>query len=107
MELEIYANKGGKHSWRLRSSNGQTVASAGESFASRANASKAGKNFCARAAKLKFEIYADKGGKNRWRALSTNGQTVGSSGQPFATRSNAVRAANNVRDKAGTSTVAA
>ncbi len=51
-----------------------------------------------------FEVYADKGGKSRWRLTSRNGQTVASSGAPFANQSNARRAANNVRDKAGAAT---
>jgi len=105
MKLEIYENRGGKSSWRLTSTNGQTVASAGETFGTKALAKKAGKNFCAKAAKLKFEVYADKGGKHRWRAVSTNGQKVGASGQPFSTRSNAVRASRNVQARAGGATV--
>jgi hypothetical protein len=50
---------------------------------------------------MKFEIYADAGGNYRWRLVASNGQTVASSGEPFDSKSNARRAAENVRDNAG------
>ena len=34
----VYADSSGKYRWKLVSSNGQTTASSGESFASKANA---------------------------------------------------------------------
>ena len=50
---------------------------------------------------MKFEIYADAGGNYRWRLVASNGQTVASSGESFASKTNARRAAENVRDNAG------
>jgi len=50
---------------------------------------------------MKFQIYADTAGKYRWRLVSSNGQTVASSGESFDSKSNARRAAENVRDNAG------
>lgn len=50
---------------------------------------------------MNFEVYADSGGKSRWRLTSSKGQNIASSGAPFASQSNARRAANNLRDKAG------
>ena len=35
-EFEIYKNSAGKWSWRLKAANGRKVATAGESFSSRA-----------------------------------------------------------------------
>lgn len=49
----------------------------------------------------KFEIYADTVGSYRWRLKSSNGQTVASSGESFDSRSNAKRAAENVKTNAG------
>lgn len=49
----------------------------------------------------KFEIYPDSAGNYRWRLKSSNGQIVASSGESFASRANAERAAENVRDNAG------
>lgn len=54
---------------------------------------------------MKFVIYADSSGKYRWRLVSGNGQTVGSSGESFDSRANARRAAENVRDSAGSAQV--
>ena len=50
---------------------------------------------------MKFEIYADAGGHYRWRLVASNGQTVASSGESFASKANARRAAENVKDNAG------
>ena len=54
---------------------------------------------------MKFEIYADAGGSYRWRLVSSNGQTVASSGESFASKANAIRAAENVRDNAGKASI--
>jgi uncharacterized protein YegP (UPF0339 family) len=105
MRCELYTDTGGKHRWRMVSSNGQTTASSGESFSSAGNARTAAKSFVAKCAAWDFEVYADQGGAHRWRAVSSNGQTVASSGQRFSTRSNARRAALNVRDKGGAATI--
>jgi len=55
---------------------------------------------------MKFDIYTDSGGKYRWRLVAGNGQTVASSGEAFDSKSNARRAAENVRDQAASSIVA-
>jgi len=49
----------------------------------------------------KFEIYADAGGQYRWLLVAANGQTVASSGESFASKSNAQEAAENVEKNAG------
>jgi uncharacterized protein YegP (UPF0339 family) len=38
---------------------------------------------------VRFEVYAGSGGKCRWRLLADNGQNVASSGESFASKSNA------------------
>jgi uncharacterized protein YegP (UPF0339 family) len=53
----------------------------------------------------KFEIYSDTSRKYRWRLKSGNGQTVASSGESFDSKSNATRAAENVKANAGRATV--
>jgi uncharacterized protein YegP (UPF0339 family) len=54
---------------------------------------------------MKFVIYKDTGGKYRWRLVAGNGQTVASSGEAFGSQSNARRAAENVKDNAGSATI--
>ena len=106
MSFEVYDDGGGKARWRLKSSNGKLVASAGESFATRSNAKRAAAAFKANVAKNEFEVYADSGGRHRWRARSRNGQTVASSGESFDSASSARRAATNVQKNAGSATLA-
>ena len=45
----------------------------------------------------KFEAYADVSGKYRWRLKDGNGEKVASSGESFASKENARRAALNVK----------
>lgn len=37
----VYKNKGGEYTWHLKSSNGQTTATAGEAFSSKESAKRA------------------------------------------------------------------
>jgi uncharacterized protein YegP (UPF0339 family) len=48
----------------------------------------------------KFEIYADSAGKYRWRLKDGNSAIVASSGESFDSKSNAKRAAANVKSTA-------
>lgn len=41
--------------------------------------------------KYKLEVYQDTSKQWRWRALSSNGKTIGSSGQGFASKQSAQR----------------
>jgi len=50
---------------------------------------------------MKFEIYPDKQNEYRWRLVSSNGQIIASSGESFASKANARRAAENVKENAG------
>lgn len=43
-KFEIYPDSASKYRWRLKASNGQTVASSGESFDSHSNAKRAAEN---------------------------------------------------------------
>jgi len=54
----------------------------------------------------KFEIYADAAGSYRWRLKAANGQIVASSGEPFDSKANAQRAAENVKQNAGSADIA-
>jgi uncharacterized protein YegP (UPF0339 family) len=54
---------------------------------------------------MKFVIHADTGGRFRWRLVSSNGKTVASSSDSFASRTDAREAAENVKAKAGAAEV--
>ncbi|MEY2474044.1 MAG: hypothetical protein QOK28_3373 [Actinomycetota bacterium] len=53
----------------------------------------------------KFEIYEDKAGEYRWRLKDDNNVKVATSGESFDSKSNARRAAQNVKDTAGNATI--
>ena len=53
----------------------------------------------------KFVVYADSGGKYRWKLEASNGQTIASSGESFASKSNAREAAENVKARAAEASV--
>lgn len=101
MKFEVYDDSATKPRWRLKSGNGQTIAVSGESFSTHSSAVAAAENFKAKAKSWNYDIYADSAGNYRWRAKAGNGQNVGSSGEAFDSKSNAERAADNVRDNAG------
>jgi uncharacterized protein YegP (UPF0339 family) len=54
---------------------------------------------------MKFQIYAGSDGQYRWRLVASNGQTIATSGESFASKANASRAAENIRDNAGKATI--
>jgi uncharacterized protein YegP (UPF0339 family) len=82
-----YKDKRGEFRWRRTATNGEIVGASSESY-------KAKKDCDANAnrdtAKDKWEFYKDKGGKHRWRALSTaNGKQVGKATEGFSSKKNA------------------
>ncbi len=97
MRFEVYKTAAGNERWRLVAGNGEEVANSGENLT---NAKRAAESFKASAKSATYEVYAS-GTSYRWRAKASNGQTVASSGEPFVSQSNAKRAADNVRDNAG------
>jgi len=53
----------------------------------------------------KFVIYADAGGRHRWKLVSSNGQTTASSGESFSSKSAARKAAEAAKKSAATADV--
>lgn len=53
----------------------------------------------------RYQLFRDKAGKWRWRLLSSSGRKVAVSGESFASRANARRAALNVARNAGRAVV--
>lgn len=98
-------DKGGNPTWWLISvGNSETVAWAGESFSSLSAAKRAAESFKAGASTARFEVYLDSGGVHyRWRAWRSSDK-VASSGQHFASKPDAERAARTVQANAGGAT---
>ncbi|PZQ90597.1 MAG: hypothetical protein DI534_05170 [Leifsonia xyli] len=99
VHFDVKADKGGNYSWWLIAGNGQTIAWAGESFASKSNATRAAESFKSGATAASYEVFQDAGGAWRWRARR-GGNIVAVPGESFASKSNAQRAADHVRDSA-------
>jgi uncharacterized protein YegP (UPF0339 family) len=56
-------------------------------------------------ANAKFVIYKDQGDKYRWRLVAPNGQETAAPGQHFASHYDARRAAEHVKEHAGTAEI--
>lgn len=82
--------------WGLYGDNQELVAWAGEGFDSQSNATRAATAFKSGATVARYEAFQDSGGSWRWRAWRSSGK-VAASGEAFASRLNAERAAENVR----------
>jgi uncharacterized protein YegP (UPF0339 family) len=54
---------------------------------------------------MNFVIHADPGGRFKWRLVASNGKTVASSSDSFASRADAREGAENVKAKAGNAEV--
>lgn len=104
MYYRIVNDQSGSPRWWLYGDNNKMVAHSGESFDSTSNAKRACENFKANCSRWTYDVYADSGSNYRWRAKASNGQTVASSGESFDSQSNAQRAADNVRNNAGSAT---
>lgn len=101
MRFDVYLDRAGHYRWRLIANNNRLIASSGEAFASHSNATGAAQQFKTNASRWRYESYTDIVGKWRWRAVANNGQTVASSGESFHGRQEAERAAENVKQRAG------
>lgn len=99
MRFYVGNNTSGDPSWWLFGANDEMAAWAGETFASESNARRAALAFKAGAATASYEVYADTGGRWRWRARRASDKAA-ASGESFDSKSNAERAAVNVRDNA-------
>ena len=53
----------------------------------------------------KFVVYPDAAGKYRWKLVASNGQTTASSGESFSSKSSARKAAEGVKNSAGSADV--
>jgi uncharacterized protein YegP (UPF0339 family) len=83
LKFETYTDTKGEYRWRLRSSNGQVIATSGQGYKDKRDRTSAIERIKKDAKALKFEQYADAGGDLRWRLKSSNGQVIASSGQGY------------------------
>jgi uncharacterized protein YegP (UPF0339 family) len=84
LTFETYQDQKEGHRWRLKSSNGQIIATSGQGYKDKRDCKNAIDRIKKDAAtKLKFETYEDKAKEHRWRLKATNGQIIATSGQGY------------------------
>jgi uncharacterized protein YegP (UPF0339 family) len=84
LKFETYQDKKKEHRWRLKSSNGQVIATSGQGYKDKRDRDGAIERIKKDAAtKLTFETYEDAKTEHRWRLKATNGQVIASSGQGY------------------------
>lgn len=84
LKFETYQDKKKEHRWRLKSSNGQVIATSGQGYKDKRDRDGAIERIKKDAAtKLTFEAYEDARSEHRWRLKATNGQVIASSGQGY------------------------
>lgn len=106
--IELYRDETDEYRWRLRHNNGEILAAATRGFFSRGAAETGVETVQATvgpADYLKFdpagvEVYEDAAGEYRWRLVHRNGNILADSGEGYASRSNARRAADRFQELA-------
>jgi uncharacterized protein YegP (UPF0339 family) len=83
LKFETYTDAKGEYRWRLKSSNGQVIATSGQGYKDKRDRANAIQRIRKDARSLKFEQYADASGGLRWRLKSSNGQVIATSGQGY------------------------
>ena len=105
LKFETYADTKGESRWRLKSSNGQVIATSGQGYKDKRDCKNAIERIKKDAKKLKFETYDDAKGETRWRLKSTNGQVIATSGQGYKDKRNSENAISVIKEGAASAKV--
>ncbi|MFC7135731.1 DUF1508 domain-containing protein [Halobaculum litoreum] len=111
--FRLYRDADDEYRWRLNHDNGETIAAATRGFSSKSSARdgiESVRSAIGPADYLEFdpagiEVYEDAAGEFRWRLVHRNGNVLGDSGEGYASRSNARRAADRVQEVVGDAAV--
>jgi uncharacterized protein YegP (UPF0339 family) len=107
MKFELYKDKAGEFRWRLKATNGATLATPGQAYKALADA-KNNIESVKRSAiddKMKYEVYEDAKKEHRWRLKASNGQVVASSSEGYKARADAEKAVETVKAGVAKATV--
>jgi uncharacterized protein YegP (UPF0339 family) len=127
--FELYEDRGEEWRWRLRHSNGNTIATSGQGYTRRHNAQRGLESVRANAlgatlllvedeaelpeedeafepvedadSRATFELYEDGAGEHRWRLRHDNGNLVADSGEGYSSKRGAKEALGKVQEYAG------
>ena len=93
LKFEVFKDKAGEFRWSLKAANGATLATAGQGYKAKADATR-GVDLVKKSgtdAKLKYEFYEDTKQEHRWRLKAGNGQTVAASSEGYKAKVDAER----------------
>ncbi len=99
MKFELYKDKAEMFRWRLKSANGEILATPGQGYKSMADA-KAGIELVKKSGndeKLKYEVYGDDKKEYRWRLKAGNGQIVAAASEGYKKKGDADKAVDSIR----------
>ncbi len=106
LKFETYQDRGKQYRWRLRSSNGQVIATSGQGYKDKRDRDSAIERIKKDAAtRLKFETYQDNAKAQRWRLKATNGQVIATSGQGYKDKRDCEHAIDVIKKGAATAKV--
>lgn len=89
--FEVYQDAKKEWRWRYKASNGAILATPGEGYKAKADATKAIESLKAHAADMKPEFYEDAKKEHRWRLKAKNGQIMAVSSEGYKAQADAER----------------
>jgi len=102
LKFELYQGKDDQFRWRLKTGNGEILATAGQGYKAAADA-KHGIGLLQKAGadgKEKFEVYEDEKKEHRWRLKAANGQVVATSSEGYKAKADAEKAIAAIKAEA-------
>ncbi len=108
LKFEIYQDSAKDYRWRLVRREGndrEVLATGGQGYKAKADCKHGVEVLQKGADKLNFETYEDKAKESRWRAKSSNGQTVAASGSSYKSKAECDKAVETIKKGAAKSPV--
>jgi len=106
LKFEIYQDNAKEFRWRLKAANGESLATSGQGYKSKADCKNGVERIMKDADKLKFEVYEDNKKESRFRIKASNGQTIGSSSQGYKNKTDCEHAIDLIKKGAKDAEVA-
>jgi uncharacterized protein YegP (UPF0339 family) len=108
LKFEVYKDTSNEYRWRLVEGvdkESKVLATGGQGYKAKDDCLHGVKIFQEDAKKLKYEVYQDKASEYRWRAKSSNGQIVGTSGSAYKSKADCEKALDDVKNGGADATV--
>jgi uncharacterized protein YegP (UPF0339 family) len=97
LKFEVYQDNAKEFRWRLKATNGEVLATAGQGYKAKADCKNGVERIMKNADKLKFEVYEDNKKESRFRIIASNGQTIGSSSQGYKSKTDCDHAVDLIK----------